>query len=173
MFVIQCTKRLLEELKIDIEKETMSINDPIFSWHSHLFLLNRKKCVIVMNNKTRFNFILFGLKRADFINFNSIVLRGIEENLLAEGISDDITDKYLEGCNKVTYTNSSDRSIISQMNEMKRNIEYTFERNKAEGVETDIQELNRWLNRFVMLKLPKLYSGETMKEELMELFLNE
>lgn len=170
MFVIQCTKRLLEELKIDIEKETMPISNPIFLWHSHLFLLNRKKCVIVMNNKTRFNFILFGLKRADFINFNSIVLRGIEENLLAEGISDDIIDKYLEGCNKVTYATSSDRSIISQMNEMKRNIEYIFKRDKAEGVETDIQELNRWLNRFVMLKLAKLYSGETMKEELMELF---
>lgn len=169
MFVIQCTKRLLEELKIDIYKETMPISNPIFSWHSHFFILNRKKCVIVMNNKTRFNFILFGLKKADFINLDSLIIKGIRENLLAEGISDDIIDKYLEGCNKVTYATSSDRSIINQMNEMKRNIEYIFKRDKAEGVETDIQELNRWLNRFVMLKLPKLYSGETMKYELMKL----
>jgi hypothetical protein len=40
---------------------------------------------------------------------------------------------------------------------------------KLDGMETDIYELNRWLNRYIMMKLPKLYSGETMLEELLHL----
>jgi len=173
MLIIQCTRKLLDELKTDLDVEKISISDSIFSWHTHLFLLNRKKCVIVMNNKTRFNFVLVGLKRADFLNFDSIVVKGIKENLLAEGIDNTVVESYLQERNKVIFTASSDRSIISQMNEMKRNIEYIFNNDKAEGVETDIHELNRWLNRFVMLKLPKLYSGETMRDELMKLFSKE
>ena len=173
MLIIQCTRKLLDELKTNLDVEKISISDQIFSWHSHLFLLNRKKCVIVMNNKTRFNFVLVGLKRGDFLNFDSIVVKGIKENLLAEGIDNTVVESYLQESNKVIYTVSSDRSIISQMNEMKRNIEYIFSRDRAEGIETDIYELNRWLNSFVMLKLPKLYSGETMKDELMKLFSKE
>lgn len=170
MLVIQCSKKLLEELKIDIDMENMPSSDPIFSWHSHLFLFNRKKCVIVINNKTRFNFVLVGLKKADFLNFDSIIIKEIKKNLLAEGIEKTVINKYLNGCNKVIYTTSSSRSIISQMNEMKRNIEYILKNDKTEGIETDIHDLNRWLNKFVMLKLPKLYSGETMKDELIRIF---
>jgi hypothetical protein len=29
--------------------------------------------------------------------------------------------------------------------------------------------INRWLNRYIMMKLPKRYSGETMFEELSHL----
>jgi hypothetical protein len=173
MFTIQCTKKLLDELKIDIGEKKVIVADPIFSWHSHLFLINRKKCAIVMNNKTRFNFILFGLKKADFKEFSSLVAKGIKENFMAEGIDGSVVDKYIQECNEAIYTTSSDKSIISQMNEMKRCIEDTFISDKIEGIETDIDKLNRWLNRFVMLKLPKLYSGETMKDELLERFSDE
>lgn len=170
MLTIQCTKKLLTELKIEPDKKIISICDPIFSWHSHIFLLKRKKCVIVMNNKTRFNFIICGLKKADFLNFNSVITAGIKENLLAEGIDASVTDRYLQQCDNIIYTASSDRSILSQISEMKGCIEYITESDKAEGIETDIYKLNRWLNRFVMSKLPKLYSGETMRDELMQIF---
>lgn len=53
---------------------------------------------------------------------------------------------------------------------MRMFIEVVFKDNKANGVKTDINKLNRSLNKFVMLRLPKLYSGETMKDELAELF---
>lgn len=51
------------------------------------------------------------------------------------------------------------------MNEMIRVIEYWNSMDKYEGVETDIQEINRRLSRYVMLKLLKSYSRETMLEE--------
>jgi hypothetical protein len=73
MLTIQCSKKLINELKINISNEKPLQSVPLYSWNSHLFLFNRKKCVIVMNNLTRYNFILTGLKRAEFIKYDQIV----------------------------------------------------------------------------------------------------
>lgn len=166
MLAIQCTKKLKDELKIDIPKEISVTLDLFYSWHSHLFMLNRRKCVIVMNNLTRYNFIMIGLRKENFKAYEQMVVAAIKENLLAEGASKEKVDKYIENCDSTVYLPTSDRSIISQMNEMIRVVEDWNSMDRYEGVETNIDEINRKLNRFVMLKLPKSYSGETMREEL-------
>lgn len=166
MLAIQCTKKLKDELKIYIPKEISVTLDLFYSWHSHLFMLNRRKCVIVMNNLTTYNFIMMGLRKDNFKAYDQTVVAAIKENLLAEGASKEQVDKYMKNCDLAAYLPTSDRSIISQMNEMIRVVEHWNSMNKYEGVEANIDEINRKLNRFVMLKLPKSYSGKTMLEEL-------
>ncbi|WP_231956085.1 DUF6933 domain-containing protein [Aneurinibacillus soli] len=169
MLTIQCTKKLASELKFDISGDKPINRDPLYSWHAHLFLWNRRKCVLVMNNKTRYNFVLFGLRKDDFKQFDDIVVHAIAENLLGDGADKAIIDKYVQNCTSVSYTVTSDRSIISQINEMIMAAECKMTQDKLDGTEPDIGELNRWLNRYIMMKLPKLYSGETMLEELLHL----
>ncbi|MBS4534771.1 hypothetical protein GOQ29_03980 [Clostridium sp. D2Q-14] len=166
MLAIQCSKKLRKQLKIDIPKKIPSSLDSFYSWHSHLFILNRKKCTIVMNNLTRYNFILVGLKKEDFKVYDQMVVDAIRDNLLAEGATKKEVDKYIKNCGSPIYLQASDRSIISQMNEMIRVIGYWNSIDKQDGVETDLKEINRRLNSFMMLKLPKSYSGETMLDEL-------
>lgn len=166
MLAIQCTKKLKDELKIDFPKEISVTLDPFYSWHSHLFMLNRRKCAIVMNNLTRYNFIMMGMRKENFKAYDQMVVVAIKENLLAEGASKEQVDKYMENCDSAAYLPTSDRSIMSQMNEMIRVVEHWNSMDKYEGVESNVNEINRKLNRFVMLKLPKSYSGETMLEEL-------
>lgn len=166
MLAIQCTKKLKDELKIDFPKEISVTLDPFYSWHSHLFMLNRRKCVIVMNNLTRYNFIMMGLRKDNFKAYDQTVVAAIKENLLAEGAPKEQVDKYIENCDSAAYLPTSDRSIVSQMNEMIRVVEHWNSMDKYENIETNVDEINRKLNKFVMLKLPKSYSGETMLEEL-------
>lgn len=167
MLTIQCTKKLSEELNVNISKNKLVHTKPLYSWHAHLFLWNRRKCVLVMNNKTRYNFVLFGLKKGDFKRFADIVVQAIAENLSADGADKVIIEKYIQNCQEVSYAATSDRSIISQVNEMIMAAKHSMEQDKLDGVEVNSYELNRWLNRYVMMKLPKLYSGETMLEELL------
>jgi hypothetical protein len=166
MLTIQCTKKLINELKTEVVIEKPLQLNPFYSWHSHLFFFNRKKYVIVMNNLTRYNFIIAGLKRAEFMKYDQIVASAIVENLLAEGASEDAVDKYMQHCSPAIYRTTSERSIISQMNEMIMVAQDCMSLDKYDGIETDITELNRSLNSFVMLKLPKAFSGKTMLDEL-------
>ncbi|MGE5417453.1 MAG: DUF6933 domain-containing protein [Acidobacteriota bacterium] len=166
MLTIQCAKRLAQELNMNVSKEQIADKDPLYSWHAYLFLINRRKCVLIMNNKTRYNFVLYGLKKADFMHFSQLVIESIAENLAADGIDQETIDKYISYCGEVRYTAASERSIIGQTNEMRFAAEMYIKTDKEDGCETDLFELNRYLNHFVMLKLPETYSRESMIKAL-------
>jgi hypothetical protein len=70
MITLQCTKKLATELEIPVSNEKLVTSDAIYCWHAHLFLFNRRKCVMVMNNESRYNFVMCGLMKKDFKRIN-------------------------------------------------------------------------------------------------------
>ncbi|WP_245947614.1 DUF6933 domain-containing protein [Bacillus taeanensis] len=166
MLTIQCTKKLASEILVPMAEVRENAHQSLYSWHAHLFLFKRKKYVLLMNNKTRYNFVLAGLKKEDFKKFNKIFLNNLAENLQADQIDSEAIKAYVSNGNIVSYTSTSNRSIISQMNEMIMVSKSILEEDNMQGIETDLYELNRFLNRFVMLKLPETYSGEAMRKVL-------
>jgi len=62
--LIQCTKKLLDA----IERKPVAYEEKnlLFSWHANLITLNRKKTVVLVNDKTRYAVVLYGLKAKDF-----------------------------------------------------------------------------------------------------------
>jgi hypothetical protein len=169
MLTIQCTKKLQAELKVPLPSGKPINYQSLLCWHSHLFLFNRRKCVLAMNNETRYNFVIFGLKKDSFNRFDEIIFENISANLLADGMDKALIDTYLQDHRQINYTPTSDRSIIGQINDMIMIAQYEMERNMNEVNDPDIEQVNRFLNRFVMLKLPKLYAGETMHDALQRL----
>lgn len=169
MLLIQSTKKLTEQLNKKYPKEQIIENDPIYSWHSHVFFYKRRKYVIVMNNRSRYNFILGSMVKKDFMKFDERVKEGIKENLLADEFSPDIVGKYLDQCETVHFAPTSDRSIISQMNEMILVTKHVWNVNDIEIQDIDLYELNRLNNEFVMLTLPETFSKEAMENALKEI----
>lgn len=169
ILVIQCTKKLAEEIQTPMSDKKSITAESIYCWHAHLFVYKRRKCVLIMNNLTRYNFVMHGLRKEDFKRFNDLVINKILENLLADNMGQMLVDKYLSNLGEINYTPTSDRSIIGQINEMIMVAQYEMERNIDEFGDPEIAEVNRFLNRFVFLKLPKFFSGETMHEALQQL----
>ena len=44
MITIECTKALAQELRIPLNDPDFQTLDPVYAWHGHLFILNRRKC---------------------------------------------------------------------------------------------------------------------------------
>lgn len=162
MLTIQCTKKLADYIKKDISKKPNEGLDMFYSWHSHLFLIQRKKYIVVMNSLTRYNFVLGPLMAKDLKGLDNMILDGVRQNLEADRVSEELIDLYCKEMHGIEYTKTSDRSIVGQINEIIFYIECVYE---DEG-ELDIAQLNRDLNRHVMLKLPLAYSRDTMIHEL-------
>ncbi|WP_341281198.1 hypothetical protein [Paenibacillus sp. FSL H8-0537] len=165
MLTLQCTKKLESELGMMDFVAVPTAVDPLFGWHAHLFLLNRRKCVLVMNNETRYNFVLHGLKKQDFKRFHELVAESIAENLLADKADKQVIERYLQSADAFSFTKTSDRSIISQINDMILIIKHMHQYQMDETGELPAQwfnKLNRRINKVPMLKLPLAYSGETM-----------
>jgi len=80
-----------------------------------------------------------------------------------------LIDGYLKNYKQLIYTKTSDRSILGQINEMIFVAKDEIERNISEMGDPAIDQVNRLLNRFIILKLPKLYTIEAMHEALQDL----
>lgn len=167
MLLIQVTKKLAEQLNIKTAKEQLLENNTLYSWHAHVFIFKRRKYVLVMNNKSRYNFILGSLVKKDFMRFNELVKDGIKENLLADGFDDQV-DRYMENCDTITIAPTSNRRIISQINEMIYATKYSWDYDGLETNDINLHEQNRSNNKFVMLTLPEAYSVESMANALKE-----
>lgn len=151
MLTLQCTKKLAAELKVTLANEKQTISSSLYSWHAHLFLSNRRKCVLLMNNETRYNFVLYGLKREDIKRFEQLVSEKIVENLLADGIEQSLVDKYFQLGLELSYAPTSDRSILGQINEMIMVAKDELEANISETNDPTVEQVNRLLNRYIYL----------------------
>jgi hypothetical protein len=62
--LIQCTKKLLSELKIETSLP-LEEEDTLFSWHANMLTVNRRKTLVLMNDSNRYIIVLHGLKAKD------------------------------------------------------------------------------------------------------------
>jgi hypothetical protein len=115
---LECTQKLADVLKIQLTAISPLRREPLYEWHANLFMFNRRKGVIMMNNQTRYSVVMYGLKAEQFKKFDQFALAAIERAFLAEGFSEKVVAQYIENCREVVFTKTHDRSVISQMNDM-------------------------------------------------------
>ena len=62
--LINCTKKLQDELMIKPEKE--EVFDSLYSWHANIIKINRRKTMVLVNDASGYVVILRYLKAKDF-----------------------------------------------------------------------------------------------------------
>ncbi|MEY8744367.1 hypothetical protein AB9M62_34145 [Bacillales bacterium AN1005] len=124
----------------------------------------KKNNLIIMNNKTRYCFILFGIKKEHYKNFKEIFLNSLIENLKAEGISENLINNYISNANSMKFIKTYDRSVLGSMTDMVKMTEFMIE-DYLPIQEMNIIELNKINNGTPLVKLKK-FPNQFMKEAL-------
>lgn len=167
MLLIQCTKKLAEELKgHEISKEPVE-NDALYSWHVNLFGFQRRTYALIMNDKTRYNVVFGPLGKKKFEQFDELVKKEIKKTLTSDEFSQDIIERYMEACSPVRFGPTCQRSITAQINDQILIAKVRMEEMFREEEELDRVELNQELNRVPMLKLPESRPVNEMEKELL------
>ncbi|MFL0196288.1 DUF6933 domain-containing protein [Clostridium sp. WILCCON 0269] len=147
--IIECTKKLAEAMKIKLKPYDATSTDSFYGWHANLFMFDRRKGILLMNNKTRYCIVLYGVKMEHFKKFDKIVIDVIKEIFLAEGLEADIVDRYIAKCGDVDYTKTHDRSVLGQMKDFYISISWQIEEYlPSENI--NLIELNKWVNSNLM-----------------------
>lgn len=165
---IECTKKLFDAMKIKPNDIVSIYREPFYEWHANLFIFDRRKGVILMNNKTRYCIILYGLKAEHLKKFDAIVLSAIKETFIAEGFSTDKVEFYISHCAEVIYTKTHDRSILSQMNEFYFHISWEIE-NHLPNENVNLIELNKWAGDLMCGSLGYAHPIDLLKKEMNEI----
>nr|WP_255356280.1 plasmid pRiA4b ORF-3 family protein [Thermoanaerobacter sp. YS13] len=112
--LIQCTKKLLDVIErkpVSYEEENL-----LFSWHANLITLDRRKTVILVNDKNRYVVVLYGLKAKDFERFDEAILNAIRLTLLDECIDEDIVEEYVRQSGEILYGKTKNSSYVGKLN---------------------------------------------------------
>ena len=126
---IQCTKALLEKLKIEKSEllPTKSCEDGaagFYSWHAHFITINRRKVVVCMNNLTRYTIVLYRPKAKDMMELESRIKEGIRTAFGEEGISEVVINEYIEKCGAVEYSKTAGRSMVANLNKICETVQH-------------------------------------------------
>ena len=123
--LIHCTKKLLDELNIKPAALEIALEDEnaLFSWHANLIKINRKKTIVMINNKNTYVIVIHGLKAKDFKNLNEIILQSIRTSLVDECIKDEV--KFLASSGKITYTKTKNKSLVARLNKACENVYFS------------------------------------------------
>ncbi|KQY83256.1 hypothetical protein ASD24_13325 [Paenibacillus sp. Root52] len=163
MITISCTKKLFDTSSF-IEEQDNESEDELYKWHANVFRMAKKNNLIIMNNKTRYCFILFGIRKEHYKNFKELFLNALIENLKAEGISEPLINNYISNANSMKFIKTYDRSVLGSMTDMVKMTEFMIE-DYLPVQEMNIIELNKINNDTPLVKLKK-FPNQFMREAL-------
>ena len=98
--IIRCAQKLLAELKNEPTEEE-SAKDLFWTWHANVFLIERRKCVLITNDTTLFTMFIPALKKPDFESFHFVIGQHLFKNFLHENIPQRQIEAVLSECENI------------------------------------------------------------------------
>jgi len=111
MLVLRGIQKLLKELHL----EKAHLSDPgdglLGSWFASLFRIERRKCVLITNDRTLYSVLLFGPKKPDFVTLDVKFRDGLVANLKREGFAAEKIASLAMALNPVVWAATNGRSV--------------------------------------------------------------
>jgi len=94
------------------------------SWHANLIYIDRRKCILFVNDRTLFNFIVPDVLRAQIRNLKKLFKEYLQCVLSETGIIEAERQKILSEYSEVEYAKTNNKSVLGSMNDLAFNYKY-------------------------------------------------
>ncbi|MDQ0195256.1 DUF6933 domain-containing protein [Paenibacillus wynnii] len=165
MTTISCTKKLFDYSNLPQSPVPEIGYDPLLGWHAHIYRGGKKNCLIIMNDLTRYQILLYGVKKEHFRNFEDVFLSNLEMNLKADHFSREIITDYISKLGNLIYTKTHNRSILGSINDQALISTHWIERYLPSD-ELNINEFNKRMNDSIILKIKESVPRIAMQNAL-------
>lgn len=126
MQLIRCTKKLQKEM--GLKKSDLSGSEPKLSflgpWHANLIYIDRRKCILLVNDKTLFNFIIPDVSRAQIQKLDELFKGYFECVLPEEGFGKIDKERIMTEYQEIEYSNTNSKSVLGSMNDLAFHYKY-------------------------------------------------
>ena len=169
MQLIRCTKKLQKEM--GLKQSDLCAEEPRFSylgpWHANLVHIDRRKCVLFVNDKTLFNFIMPDVSRAQIGELEKLFKSYLSCVIVDAGFPDPDRARILSEYDEVGYANTNSKSVLGSMNDLAFHYKYSIQ--ESGGVHSPaVPEIIRRLNRMPMSAIKEVFPIEAMKARIQE-----
>lgn len=122
MLTLKCTRKVQDSLKLKPSDlaEPVKSEEGFGAWYVNQFYVDRRKCLVFMNEKTLLSFFLFGMKKSNTRKetFPELCLNGIFQLMKIEGFSVESIDVLLESTRECRYMKTTDRKALGNVNDL-------------------------------------------------------
>ena len=157
MQLIRCTKKLQKEMglkKTDLV-ETEPEHSFLGSWHANLLYINKRKCVLFVNDKTLFNFIVPDVRRSQIKELDKLFTFHLAPVIASEDLSEKVQAAIMAEYQDLAYAKTNNRSVLGSMNDLALNYKYFILR-EGSVHSPKIPEIIRELNRMPLSALDEI-----------------
>jgi hypothetical protein len=163
--IIHCTKKLMKEL--EASPSGRIVPEPLSGflgpWHANLIRIERRKCLLLTNDRMLYSFLVTGVKKKDLVNFRELFALHLKMNLEKEGFGQEDIKKALEEYGEIAIAPTKSRSVLGSMNDLADQAEFLVSR--AGGMEKgDMFTVNMMLNRIPMGAIKYRYAIDKVYE---------
>lgn len=123
LFVSKALRELIPNSEL-IEPVSALAVEPSPHWQGHAFKLQRRHCVLLMHQQTRFPLLLVGLKKADFADLSFSFNDALMNTLLKMGASEKQLYTAQSILTPLQLKKASNRSVQATINLMKSSVEH-------------------------------------------------
>lgn len=164
MQLIRCTKKLQKEM--GLKQSDLCAEEPRFSylgsWHANLVHIDRRKCVLFVNDKTLFNFITPDVSRMQIRELDKLFKKYLSCVLADAGMAEANRGKILSEYDDVGFANTNSKSVLGSMNDLAFHYKYSIQ--EEVGVHSPaVPEIIRRLNRMPMGALKYVFPIEALR----------
>jgi len=156
MINLYCTQKLVAKLPVEKgllpEGEQLQaslqekiVNNPLSGWHANLLTLQRRSCVLMVHNQTRFPVFMIGLTKPDFATLDYHFVDCLMNTLLKVGANEEQMQSAQELLAPVSINKSNDRSVQGTLNQMKGDIEHMLWYDNAKIIDCSAYKMAAWL----------------------------
>ena len=167
MQLIKCTAKLRKEMGLKESALFAGTEEEgqLGPWHANLIFINRRKCVLFVNDRTLFNFLAPDVSRAQIRELQQLFLSFLHPVLAEEGFSsaerENVASEYAE----VRFAKSSSKSVLGSMNDLAFHYEHRIL--MAGGIHSpEVPGIISDLNRMPMGALKYAYAVEELPSVL-------
>ena len=165
MQLIRCTKKALEGN--GLRQSDQCAEEPHFlylgPWHANLIHIDRRKCVLFVNDKTLFNFITPDVSRAQIRELDKLFKGYLSCVLADESFTEADRARILSEYDEVGYANTNSKSVLGSMNDLAFHYKYSIM--EAGGAHSyAVPEIIRRLNHMPMGSLKYVFPIEALRE---------
>lgn len=126
MLQIRCTRKLLEELGLpDTKIAGINSADTLLgNWYANVLRIGLEKCVLVMNEKTLYSFILPWAFRNEPDKFRAAFIDGLRQALEAEWVEPNDIERVIKEYERIEFTTTESKRLLGNMNDLAKQYEY-------------------------------------------------
>jgi len=124
--ILYCSKKLETFLGPINPSLPIPTHSPLGDWNGHLFTINRRKCLIVMNNLTCYSIMLFNVYKKDLKDFPQVfkerLIRQLDYDLSITETQEIKLRHYLNAIE--LRSSNNDRKILGTINHHVENLKF-------------------------------------------------